>query len=368
MTRVEDHKMPRLPRRLRARRGSYTVPFVLASTVLLGVVGLAVDTMQHSVVMAELQNAVDAASHMGAGQLDGTEDGMAAALLAAEDMLGENMADGEAVDPKDVLIEFGNHSPEGFTVSAEPEEVNAMRLTHGPHLVNGWYTEVLGVAGLPARAQSVAVSGGVSEVACPFPLAMPTCAFDLDLCNTDIVLQYSPDPVDNVGWAVPNNPASANNVRGQLETCESADTMNLSDTVNLSNGQSIAALRALRDLINLSDDEQLQLWDDEEWGSVPWPQASGSSIKSNIYGEYALVGQMPLFEDDSDCADPSFTGEDHTVAGFATIAIYDVEVPGNGQSDDASGLVKARLLCDVEVDAPSGGIFGGTVAHPLVIR
>ncbi len=331
----------------------------------MGAVALAVDSQYKRVGLSELQAAADSAAHTGADQLDGTSGGLSSAVALAERVLAANDVAGHAVDVADFTIDTGIWRDGAFTTSSYAEDVNALRVTL-VDVTPSWMGSLIGGPSLTLGAAAIAANDGAGQADCPLPMAMPSCAFgDLDdICFTDITVTYSPDPVDNVGWALMNaDNVNANDVRNQLTSCSETDVGAVGDQVSLNNGQITSALQAVADTLNDSGSLITELWDDAQWGPVPTPQPDNSAVNNSTYGNYAIVGQLPLFDDDGFCdGGGKFNQKDLDVNGFATVGIYDVSTKGKDK------VVRMRVLCDVEVVGAGGGVQSGTWSPPVVVR
>jgi hypothetical protein len=379
--------------------------------------------------LSELQAAADAAAHTGADLLDGTRGGMSSAVAVAERVLAVNEVAGHAVDGADFTIETGIWREGAFTASSAADDVNALRVTLGD-VTPAWMGSLIGGPPLTLGAAATAAKDGIGEVQCPLPMAMPSCAFsDLDsICFTDLTVTYSPDPVDNAGWALMNvSNVNANDVRNQLTSCSETYTGVVGDQVSLNNGQITSALQAVEDTLNDSGSLITELWDDGQWGSVPMPQPEDSDVKRSIYGNYAIVGQLPLFdgdgfcdggrddEYDDDCDDDKAKGKSDSKSSKKDDKDKDKDKDKDDDDDDdrdddddwdddwdddddcgnsaskfnekdvdvvgfatvgiydvtTSGkdkLIRMRVLCDVDVNGHGGGVQSGTWSPPLVVR
>ncbi len=346
----------------RCRRGQYSLALVLALPVMVGIAGLAIDVSFKRVGQAEIQAAADAASRSGTGFLDGTDDGVAKALAVTELVLTRNTVAGEPVDVDDARIQTGSWADDGFTVSSDPSEINAIRVTIEGG-AGAWIGGMLGSPWLSMAATSTSVAGGAGVVECPLPMAMPSCEFDdlESMCNTDLTVIYSPAPTDNIGWALMDQTnVNANDVRNQIVGCSTTAEGSVDGLVSLGNGQVTTALQELTSVLNDANETYLTDWD-ASWGTLG-AQSSKSSVKATVYGKVALVGQIPLFDEDSYCpGGGKFNEKSLPVDGFATVAVFDVANKGGDK------WVKMRVLCDIDLDTQGGGSMAGTWANPTVV-
>jgi hypothetical protein len=338
---------------------------------------VAIDHMYQASVTIELQNAADAASHAGARMLDGGDQGLVEAKQTAAALFAANLAHGEALDTTNTVIELGALDDAGvFQVQTDASEIMAVRVTVNNESYASLMASTVGINALVSSASSTAQSGGPSAADCPLPLAFPTCliealgGLDGNYCGADLVINYNPAPTDNVGWALINDTTvGANEVRDQLGTCShTAYSDTDDDLLSLNNGQIQNALNLVAAMLSDSSHPDMTKWD-SDWGLAP-KQSLGSDIPVSTYGTQALVGPVALFDEDDYCkGGGSFNAKNLPIAGYATIAIYDVE-GATGKTDinkiSTEKQAHLRVLCDQESDHAGGGAWGGTKVRPTL--
>jgi hypothetical protein len=333
-------------RRRAGRRGG--VALIVAGLLTLTVIALAfvIDLAYAWVVRAQLQNAADAAAHAAVAELDGTTTGLAEARAAAVSWAAENRAAGHdvALDPThDVALGYWEDG-RGFVESSDALYVDTVRVeAHGE--APGFFAPIaFGVDSFDATARTTVQGGGVGDVGCYLPLAVPSClvaASPGGIC--DVTLTFKPMSDKNVAWARVDGSARPNAawIRDQLNECTDAGA-SVGEVMQLDNGTVNSALMEVRDRI----EDSSRQWA-PRWGSVPG-QLSGSAVAGDKYGR-VISGPVPVFESES-CAGGPYVGG-ASVIGFAQIVVYDVQLA-------PEATISARILCDEEVGAVPGGIAG----------
>lgn len=345
---------------MRTRRGSVAVTFALMLATLFGVGSLGIDRNMLQVRDFEAQNAADAVAHAAARQLDGTSAGMERAISTAQRVAGLNYVGvtpvtlGAAGAPATASMEFGRWAGDRFVAeSTDPRRVNAVRVTVTRLGIPTLFAEPgLGIEELGAEGVSIAVGGGVAQVPCPLPLAIPSCMLPQGelICGFDLVLNA--DGNDNSGWAnLGGSRPSSSSVRSAIESC-SLEGVDTTETVTMNNGAVSSAMQVLADAVGDSP----ILWDDEEWGVMP-PQSAQSGVKD--YG-HVLEGHLIVFDDPANCDGTKFNGANLPVTGFVSGIVYDVDTKGNVNQR----RIGVRLVCEVEPNAQGGGGYYGTTAPP----
>lgn len=165
-----------LVRRVRDdRRGAISVITALTLVVLVGFVGLAIDTGRMLAIRTELQTAVDSCALAGALELNGQADAPNRALLAAQFLAAANRSNFQSAST--VLTA----SQVTFSASVNGPFVQAASVGSGPARyvrcaanlpgIATYFLSVIGISSLPITASAVA---GVqpSQAVCSIPMAI----------------------------------------------------------------------------------------------------------------------------------------------------------------------------------------------------
>lgn len=347
----------------RNRRGNAAFTSVTI-LVLIGFGALTLDIGRARVVQAQLKNAAEAGAHAGVAELDGTTAGMTAAVDAAVDLAGLNTADNQAVaiDASDVTLGVWEDG-DGFTESADPAEVNAVRVDLQDANVEPIFAGVaFGRDTLGAAAASIAVRGeteGAGATDCFLPFALPLCIFDgrTDEALNLIDLKLQPATGDNIGWGSPWGTPSTSMIIDQLTgECDNGE-VEIGDRLWLGNGSNASALSQVASSVSSSSTR----WDASNWGAQPG-RMTGSAISSSNYGK-TLEGVILLFDGGpAYCDNNAATGNWNpstpaTVAGFAWGAVYDVKTSGSASSRNIK--MRLEMLDEYEFGTEGGGPDNG---------
>ena len=343
------------------RRGSTTIQLALSLTSILGVGALVVDIGYARLVHVQLQGAVDAAAHAGVSYLDGTDVGMELAVDGAVAFGALNFADGQPVDlDPDTQIELGVWDGVEFLVSADPEEVNAVRVVAGAEGLETWFAgAAFGRTELATNATAIAVMpprepAGALE--CYIPLAVPDCLFDKspDQQIIDVDLELNSDKNDTAGWAlVGDDPSSASAIRDHMENCSQDGEIELMDVARLNNGTLTSTLRALADEIIASE----TTFDETTFGPIGDPYEKSDVDKAGAYGR-SFEGPLIVFDGGDDCDNVTYN-QSRDITGFVWGSVYDVQSTGAV----ASKNIAVRL--DVAHEYDDGTAGGGTLEQGI---
>lgn len=205
MTRQSGHSRDR-------ERGAVLIIVAVLLVVLIGFLGLVIDTGKMYRVRGELQNASDSAAHAGAVSLDNTAEGIESAREHAHEYALMHSADSTDVALQDPDIEFGHWDEATRTFSslgsepANPNAVNAVRVTDrreettaNPVLLH--LAPLLGVTQANVRTDAIAIAGG-PQTECGFPMAVPDCSLSAPLADGTCAhcMTYQDNNTDNAGW------------------------------------------------------------------------------------------------------------------------------------------------------------------------
>lgn len=325
-----------------ARRGGTILIVALCLTVLMGFLALVVDLGYSRLIRAQLQMGAEAASLAASQELNGTEEGMEAAVSAAITFAEQNTVGGEPLAITSGDVELGVWDGTDFTSSTDASAVNAARVNPTLDGVPTFFGKVafesddLTVHG---KATTTKVFGGAGAVECFLPFAIPSCLledrYDLDTINyVDLTLKTSSAVFDTMGWARPGTTTpSATWIRSQILNCTYDGETEIGDSIGLNNGAITTAMTALASEINNSDTS----WDTDTWGTQPSRHTSSLVTAAN-WGK-TLEAPIIVFEDDTYCTTGgSFTGNE-IISGFVWGAVYEV-ANGSGTSNK---FVRMRL-------------------------
>lgn len=179
-------------RLLRNEDGTVLILFAVLIPVIMGIIGLVLDGGRAFIVNNELQDLADAAALAGAKELDGTQQGMDAAVIAARDLLKN--------DPR-----WSNVEKEGLQVQrirlcatplANQNAWQACNPTSDPNLAN--FIEVVTVRRDAAPIFSVAVGAkdnvGSQAIAIAGSTVVACNVQPLMLCNPTEPAEFNPSP------------------------------------------------------------------------------------------------------------------------------------------------------------------------------
>jgi hypothetical protein len=355
---------PRPPRS--SRKGASAIIIALSMVVLLGAAALVIDVGHITTVRAELQAAADAASHAGARQLDGTEDGLLLATAQAHRFAATNDAAQEGVQlaGDGATLELGVWEDGSFEVGGDAQDINAVRAVARRADLIPWFSRAaFGKEALAASAESIAVHQRdvAGEVECFLPMAVADCTItDLYGAGVNYIdFQINPPSVDNVGWAMPDGNPSSSWLQDQLRDCNHDGTASVGGDIGLNNGTATSVLSEMADMLNEGTGTS---WNTEYWGAMP-EQLEHSGVDSGAYGN-TIEGVMFTFADDDYCGTGAGSGfnEHQTISGFVWASIYDVITHGPA----AERTVRVRLEVSEVREVGSGG--GGSQDFGIVGR
>lgn len=171
------------------QRGIYSILFALGATVLVGFVGLAIDTSRHMVVIAELQSAADACALAAAYELNGGSDSVTRAFSVGKFVGGQKNLKGfqntpTAIADDDIL--FGTNIDGTFSTRATAS--SSSRLVRCIARQNSYLNYFLGVINiLNSNLTAVATATVLPSVS--------TCSISMGICTKN-------PAAANFGWAV----------------------------------------------------------------------------------------------------------------------------------------------------------------------
>lgn len=361
----------------RPRRRGNALVVGLSLLSLLGFGALAVDTGFATLTRVELQGTVDSSALAAVSELDGTEEGMQAAIDLAVALSEVN---GEGRYPLSAdAVTLGIYADGVFTASQEAAVVNAVQIrveevAAVPFLSQALYGRSLTVA---AEAGAHRPVGGVlAETNCFLPIAVPECYFD-GTSQTVLRMEFTGEgstssgrgrggsttavdpslPISYIGWADPEN-ANANNVKIQMgDTCSAEVPLRIGDWIDTNNGMIASAQSVLVDNLNNVGTMQPDAWDDATWGAVPDRDGllanapADSGVKDATWGN---VVQGPVALVDAACDGTARFGQDMQIVGFAWGALYDAkETASGGSKQNVFMLLDSADNVDYQVFGPS---------------
>lgn len=187
------------------------LPALLLTVIVMDLGSLAV-------ARGQLRHALEAAVLAGIGHLDGTEEGVAAAVRQTVAFASYNQVGGWPVAVSAEAVRFGYYEEAvGFVPSQDFARIDSIALDvtqpdFGISVIAGW----LGIQGLQLRARAQARTGALHPAGgcdCFLPLAVPECVLHDVGTYHGKALRIG---VDAVGWATPGGPVSADEVVRQL--------------------------------------------------------------------------------------------------------------------------------------------------------
>lgn len=345
-----------------SRRGNAAIVVCLMLSVLMMFAALAVDIAYARFVDLQLQVAADAASHAGAAQLNGTEEGLVSARDMSISIGAQNSAAGVPVvlDVADVTLGIWDEDADTFSPSADAPLVNAVQVDARYIGLGTFFAAVMGRATVDVGARSIMVVGpkGASEVNCFIPLAIPQCYVDSlgleGIQSVDFTLQ--PAGSDNIGWGRPNGDPDAGWSRDQIQDCLQSTSASVGDPIGLQNGAVQSALTAMAAEVNGSP----TTWDESVWGTIP-ARLPDSSITAANYGR-TYEGVLSVFDGGPEyCTGAAAWNGTQTISGFHWGAVYDVVAGGPA----AARTIRLRIdtTHEIEVDGDAGGPDWGVTAQ-----
>lgn len=324
--------------RRKARRGN-AATLAASLLTLVGASAFVVDVGFLYASQTRLQAGVDAAVLAGVGYFDGTADGLTLAREKTVEYGGKNNVMGAALAiPLDAVETGFIDDDRQFVASTDPKKVNAISVNHTKVDVPVFFSAVVfGRSSLAANAHSVAMNNAgrpAGAVACPLPLSVPDCVFDIDADQLgDLVLQLSSANQDNAGWADMSGRPNANGVRDQLNgECQEGDGAQAGDPVYLQNGVIASAIAEIANILNGENTEVTSPWDEERLGTLP-PQDPISAVNADLYGSHVLSGPIAVFDaGEGDCLSSLQFNQSRPVTGFVWASIYDVKNSGKNKN------------------------------------
>jgi hypothetical protein len=250
----------------RGERGATAVMVALLLVAIVSLLALVMNVGHLMTVRAQLHNATDSAALAAARELNGTEEGLAAAKRVAANYAFRHETDsldnGEpriVIDP-DTDVKFGHWWSSRPRESAFEEIagrtpgdlgwINAVLVGDGRETARGNEVDTI-MGGLFTRqttdvtAESVAVFGGACESYCSIPIAFSTCIIQDPITkalNCDSVLEFNSDNTDNIGFtnladSPTITPPIVSSLVGNGEDCTTSAQVD--DNIGVTNGNSL---------------------------------------------------------------------------------------------------------------------------------
>lgn len=350
-----------------SRRGSSATTIGLSLGVMIGFSALAIDVGMMVTARGQLQNAYDAAALGAVGYLDNSTAGIVAARTAAINLAeSHSVLGGAVVLPNDPAnIEFGRLENGIFTPratpDADPDGVNAVRVTGDSTATPAAFSRIFGLATLQVSSTSAAArppGSPVSAVDCPMPIAVTRC-----LAETGSGGFSMGGTSSTAAWGLPNRnntPASA--VNSYLQsilngTCDNnpANRATIGGTVSLTQGVQAGNGTEITDIISTGN----SFWD-PEYGDYPtdttcFGDAGGNHGLSADARNAQRVFEGAVMVFDS-CSGPYNNNREITSFAWATIYTF----------NDRNGNNR-RICARLELDLPRevSGIGGGPEGNVL---
>lgn len=346
------------------RRGNAAI-FGLLGFVLLGFSALSVDVGMIVLAETQLHTSLDAAALGGVGHLDGTEEGLALALETSHKVAAANPVLGTGVVLDPVAVESGVYDDEGFRLSADPTEVNAIRLSHEMSEIQAFFASVaFGRETFKVQASSLAFrpfSGGpLGSTPCFLPIAIPDCHLDGlgEGQNPDpFKFTFSSTPEDAVAWGLPGANPSASAIGDQISGQCDGEEVAVGDPLFVTEGVQGSSLGAIRDILQGSHrtDVANTPWPTDLLGAAPNPDPAGETANSasdtalrpgNAPRSTTVAGPVMFVDAGPDCNAVSFTGS-LPITGFSWAYIYDVKT--NASGDNQNVFLQIDTVNDYDV-------------------
>ena len=344
------------------RRGNAALIFALLLILVLGIAALVIDIGNARMVGDQMLAAVDASALGGVARLDLTEEGLTAARETAVDIAARNRAGGAPVQLNIGEVELGvwDFDASTFTPLEDPEQTNAVRVTHHRTDIPAWYASIAfndDRLNLTRSATAARIARPAGAVDCYIPLAIPDCVLDYgdeDLMDRTFV--FNPSGVDNVGWGRADGSPNANFLRAQIQDCNSGGLAEAGDAAGVQNGTVASVIRAMADRVESSD----TTWDSEIWGTLP-AASPDSLIDPALYGR-TFEGPILVFDGaDSYCESGGPFNGDYPLVGFLWGAVYDVGMHGKKGAESMNVYMRINVADLFEVGESGGGEGRGVV-------
>jgi Flp pilus assembly protein TadG len=230
-------------RRLRSasrQRGNVAVIVALMLPVLIGVAALAVDVGNQIRVIAEVQNAADAAALAGAQALNGMTSGWSNAQTMAASAYVANKANGSTVSGTDLTVSGYvcnlATKPATCASSTDATQINGVGVSAqrtGGSAIATYLAGAMGYSSTSAIRSGIAVSGNPAS-ACQFAIGLINCTgagFTMPACPgddgkvLDLVTHAGSEPYGII--AVANNNAEQTNFSNAYDgVCQTPVTTN----------------------------------------------------------------------------------------------------------------------------------------------
>lgn len=190
-------------------RGVVAIIVALSMVVLVGFIGLALDTGKLFVTKTELQNSADACALAAARELTGANNKQLEFAVAAGIALGTSnnvMFQDEAVSVTGSDITFSDRLDGSYLTEdsvAKPLDMKYVRCTVDRTDIPNWFMQVLGIGDQDVGATAVATMAPSQNFSCPIPVGI--CSASIDEANPGTWLQGTTSPLgDSItgdfGW------------------------------------------------------------------------------------------------------------------------------------------------------------------------
>ena len=308
---------------------------------LIGFGAISVDLGLLQLTRYHTQQAADAAVLAAVGRLDGTAEGITAAIASAVEIGNANGVMGTFTLKAD-QVEFGSYDDEtgalvfGDAHGLDPKTVNVVRVSAtASGITAAFAAAAFGRTELFTGAVATATrdaGGGAGAVDCFLPLAVAACLVEQDdtvVGGLELVL--SPAGIDNAGWGRPGaNP------------------------------------NASTEIANVISGGTGTTWDPTVYGAIPG-QMAGSSVDPASYGN-TIEGPILVFDGGPGyCSGGggAFNGTEDII-GFVWAAVYDVRA--TGAASEKNIILKLDKTIVREVGTQPGGEDYGVAAPASAAR
>lgn len=310
--------------------------------MIMAFVAFSVDMGNVYRVRTQDQAAVDSAALAGAAMLDGTDDGLPAAIAEAKTYGNSHYAYTSNLSLADDNVTLGHWYVDSKTFTPMPNngsmtafDVNAVKVEYALPTVSTPFASIVGPSSLAVKTSAIALGGGQGTEACVFPLGIADCAIEPGVvdgsCDVCGKMQSAND--DNVGWLTSLTDANGKGGKAINTAVLAACFDEGGNPVVDSNGRCAGSQNGCG-TTNIGDEE---------------PVHNGNSFNNNNYCDLitqilqrngsvdAFTVTAVVFDSEGlsaeDCGDLQMSASGVKVAGFVDVDIFGIDC-GNGKKSE----------------------------------